>query len=90
MRQMFEGCAAARVFAASLRREHRSGPAQPAPCPGVVLFASLVLDKQKKGSRASARNLNSIEIPHQNAQPNHEQATHLLYVSGDVGLRAKR
>ena len=30
MRQVSEGCVAARVFAASLRREHRSGPAQPA------------------------------------------------------------
>jgi hypothetical protein len=47
---------AARVLAASLRREHRSGPAQPARRASVFFFASFRLDKQTKGSRAAARN----------------------------------
>jgi hypothetical protein len=54
---------AARVFAASLRTEHRSGPARFAPArnPGVFLFAYFLLDKQKKVSRTTVRNPKPIK-----------------------------
>jgi hypothetical protein len=68
--QVSEGRVAARVFAASRRREHRSEPAKPAHNPGVLFFASLILAKQKKGSRAAARNPSLIEARAKNPQPN--------------------